>query len=71
MCLARVEVGLHEDVHQRFMISVDVTYIAMQVMSPLHAPKVHTHEFTVSHMIPTFSRGELLAVEHHRASMLG
>ena len=70
MCLASVKVGLDKDVHQRFTISVDVTRIAMKVMPPLHTPKVHTHEFSVSHMIPTLSGGELLAVECHRPSTL-
>ena len=69
-CLASVEVGLDEDVHQRFMISVYVARVAMQVMPPLHTIKVHTHEFVVCYMVTTLSRGELLAVEHHRTSML-
>ena len=52
------------------MISVDVAHGAMQVMPPLHATKVHTHEFSVSYMVSTLSGGELLAVEHHRMSTL-
>ena len=70
MCLASIEVGLDENVHQRFMISVDVTHIAMQVMPPLHTPKVHTHEFSVGYMVSTLSGGEFLAVERLRMSML-
>ena len=69
-CLASVEVGLNEDVHQRFMISVDMAHVAVQVMPPLHATKVHTHEFSVGHMVTTLSGGEILAVKHHRTSML-
>ena len=69
-CLVSIEVGLDEDVHQRLMISVDVTHIAMQVVPPFHTPKVHTHEFSVSCMVSTLSGGELLAIEGHRTSML-
>ena len=70
MCLASIEVGLDEDVNQRFMISVDVAHIAMQLMPPLHITKVHTHEFSVGYMVRTLSEGELLAVECHRTSTL-
>ena len=70
MCLAIVEVGLDKDVHQRFVVSVHVTHIAMQVVPPLHTTKVHTHEFSVSYMVSTLSGGELLAVECHRMSLL-
>ena len=70
MCLASIEVGLDEDVHQRFMISVYVAHVGMQVMLLLHTTKVHTHEFTIGYMITTLSGGELLAVERHRASTL-
>ena len=52
------------------MISVYVTHIAMQVVPPLHATKVHTHEFVIGYMVTTLSGGELLAVECHRTSML-
>ena len=52
------------------MISVYITYIAMQVVTPIYAPQVHTHQFTVSHMVSTFSGGELFAVECHRTSPL-
>ena len=69
-CLASVEVGLNEYVHQRFMISVYVVHIAMQIMPPLHTTKVHTHEFAIGFMVTTLSRGELLAVECHRMSTL-
>ena len=69
-CLASMEVGLDEDVHQRLMISVYVAHVAMQVMPPLHATKVNTHEFPVGYMVTTLSGGELLAVEHHRTSIL-
>ena len=69
-CLASVEVGLNEDVDKRFMISVYVTYIAMQVVTPLHTPQIHTHQFTVCYMVPTFSGGELFTVERHRTSTL-
>ena len=61
---------LHQDAHQRFMISVDVTHIAMQVVPPLHTTKVHTHEFSVYYMVSTLSGGELLAVECHWTSTL-
>ena len=70
MCLASIEVGLNEDVHQRFMIGVNMTYVAMQVVPPLHTTKVHTHEFSVGYMVSTLSGGKLLAVEYHRMSML-
>ena len=70
MCLASVDVGLDEDVNQRFMISVDVAHIAMQVMPSLHTSKVHTHEFAIGYMVTTLSGGELLAVERHRTSTL-
>ena len=69
-CLASVEVGLDEDVYYRLMISVYMTYIAMQVMPPLHATKVHTHEFAIGYMVTTLSGGELLAVECHRTPTL-
>ena len=52
------------------MISVHVTCIAMQVVTPLHAPQVHTHQFTVSYIVSTLSGGELLAVEYHRTPMI-
>ena len=70
MCLASIEVGLDEDVYQRFMISADVTYIAVQVMLPLHTTKVHAHEFPIGYMVTTLSVGGLLAVERHRTSTL-
>ena len=70
MCLVSIEVGLDEDVHQRLMISVDVTHIAMQVVPPLHTTKVHTHELAIGYMVTTLSGGELLAVERHRTSTL-
>ena len=69
-CLASVEVGLNEDVYQRFMISVYVADVAMQVLPPLHTTKVHIHEFTIGYMVTTLSGGELLTVERHRTSML-
>ena len=69
-CLASVEVGLDEYVHQGFMISVYMADVAMQVMPPLHTTKVYTHEFAVGYMVATLSGGELLAVECHRMSML-
>ena len=69
-CLASVEVGLNEDVDKRLMISVYVTYIAMQVVTPLHTPQIHTHQFTVCYMVSTFSGGELFTVERHRTSTL-
>ena len=69
-CLASVEVGLDEYVHQRFMISVYMANVAMQVMPPLHTTKVHTHEFPVGYMVTALSGCELLAIEHHRTSML-
>ena len=69
-CLASVEVGLDKDLNQRFMISVYVAHIAMQVMPPLHTTKVHTHEFAIGYMVMTLSGGELLAVERHRTSTL-
>ena len=71
MCLVSIEVGLDEDVNQRFMISVYVAYVAMQVMPPLHKTKVHTHEFPVGYMVTTLSVGELLTVERHWTSTLG
>ena len=52
------------------MISVYVTYVAMQVVTPLHTPQVHTHQITVCYMVPTFSGGEFFAVECHRTSTL-
>ena len=70
MCLAIIEVGLDKDIHQRLMISVNVTHIAMQVVPPLHTTKVHTHEFSVGYMVATLSAGKLLAVECHRMSTL-
>ena len=70
MCLASVEVGLEEDVNQRFMISVYVAHIAMLVMPPLHTTKVHTHELPVGYMVTTLSGGELLTVECHWTSTL-
>ena len=69
-CLASIEMGLDKDVHQRFIISVDVTHIDMQVVPLLHTPKVHTHEFSIGYMVSTLSRDELLAVECHRMSTL-
>ena len=69
-CLASIEVGLDEDVHQRLMISVYVAHVAMQVMPPLHTTKVHTHEFTIGYMLTTLRGGELLTVERHRTSTL-
>ena len=69
-CLASVEVGLNEYVHQRFMISVYVADVAMQVMPPLHTTKVHTHEFAIGYMVTTLSGGELLAVERHSESLV-
>ena len=59
-CLASVEVGLYEDVNRRFMISVDVAHIVMQVMLLLHITKVHTHDFVIGYMVMTLSGGELL-----------
>ena len=70
MCLASVEVGEDEDVHQGFMISVYVAHVAVQVMPPLHTTKVHTHEFAIGYIVTTLSGGELLSVEHYRTSML-
>ena len=70
MCLASVEVGLDKDVHQRFMISVYVAHIAMQLMPPLHTTKVYTHEFPVGYIITTLSGGDLLAIECHWTSTL-
>ena len=42
----------------------------MQVVMLLHTPQVLTHQFTVCYMIPTFSGGEIFAVERHRTSTL-
>ena len=69
-CLASVEVGLNEYVHQRFMISVYKANVAVQVMTPLHTTKVYTHEIAIGYMVATLSGGELLAVERHRMSTL-
>ena len=52
------------------MVSRNITYIAMQIVMPLHTPQLNTHQFTVSYMISTLSKGELLTVEHHRMSTL-
>ena len=52
------------------MISVYVTYIAMQVVMPLNTPQVHTHQFAVCYMVPTFNGVELFAVECHQTSTL-
>ena len=52
------------------MISVYMADVAMQVMPPLYTTKVYTHEFAIGYMVTTLSGGELLAVEHHRTSML-
>ena len=57
MCLASIEVGLDEDVNQRFMISVYVAHVALQVMPLLHTTKVHTHEFSIGYMVRTLSGG--------------
>ena len=70
MWLASIEVGLDKDVHQRFIISVCMTHIAMQVVPSFHISKVHTYEFSVGYMVPTPGRGKLLAVECHRTSTL-
>ena len=69
-CLASVEVGLNEYVHQRFMISVYMADVAMHVMPPLHTTKVHTHEFTIGYMVTPLGGGEILAVVRHRTSTL-
>ena len=69
-CLASVEVGLNEYVYQRFMICVYMADVAMQVMPPLHATQVYTHEFAIGYMVTTLSGGELLTVECHRTSTL-
>ena len=69
-CLASVEVGLNEYVHQWFMISVYVADVAMQVMPPLHTTMLYTHELAIGYMVTTLSGGELLAVERHRTSTL-
>ena len=69
-CLASVEVGLDEYVYQRFVISVYMADVAMQVMPPVHTTKVHTHEFTIGYMVMTLSGGELLAVECYSMSTL-
>ena len=52
------------------MISVYITYVAMQVVTPLRTPQLHTHQSTVCYMIPTVNGGELFAVECHRMSTL-
>ena len=70
MCLASIEVGLDEYVYQRFVVSVYMADVAMQIVPPLHTTKVYTHEFAVGHMVTTLSGGELLAVERHRTSTL-
>ena len=62
--------GLDSYVYQRFMISVYMAEVAMQVMSPLHTTKVYTYEFTIGYMVTTLSGGERLAVERHRTSTL-
>ena len=64
-CLVSIEVGLDEDVNQRFVIRVYAPYIAMQEMPPLHITKVHTHEFPVGYMVTTLRGGELLTVKRH------
>ena len=69
-CLASIEVGLDGYVYQRFMISVYMADVAMQVMAPFHTIKVYTHEFMIGYKVTTLSGGELLAVECHRTSML-
>ena len=67
-CLASIEVGLDKDVHQRFMVTVYVAHVAVQVMPA--TTKVHTHEFVIGYMVTTLSGDELLAVERHRTSTL-
>ena len=70
MSLVSIEVGLDKDIYQMFMVSVDVTHVAMQVVPPLHTTKVHTHEFAIGYMVMTLSGCELFAVEFHRTSTL-
>ena len=70
MCLASIGVGLNKDVYLRLMVSVDIMYVAMQLVLLVHTPQIHIHKFTVNHMIPTLSGGELLATDVHQMSML-
>ena len=41
------------------MISVDCTFVPVEVLPPLHTGLINGQQFPVSNMVPSFSRGEL------------
>ena len=52
------------------MISVNSAPMPVEVLSPLHAGLIDGKHLTVSDMIPSFSRGKLLAIESYWLAIL-
>ena len=53
--LARIQMRLHVDVLQWFMVSVHSTFGTMQVVVSFHTGLEYGHKFPISYMVPSFS----------------
>ena len=51
------------------MISVDSVSMPVEVLPPLHTGLINGQQLSVSDMVPSFSRGELLTIECHWLSI--
>ena len=52
------------------MISVDCTFVPMEVLAPLHTGLINGQQFSVSDMVPSFSRGEIFAIKSYWLSIM-
>ena len=68
--LVSVKVRLDDYVYKWFMVSIDITYITMKIMSPFHKCHVYCHKFPIGYMVSGLSGGELLTIECHRVPTL-
>ena len=52
------------------MISVDSTFMPIEVLPLLHTGLINGKQLLVSDIVSSFSRGELLTIESHWLSIL-
>ena len=62
--------SLQVNLLQKLMISVDGTFVPIEVLVPFHASLEVGNKLPVRNMAPILCGGELLAEERHRALLL-
>ena len=47
------------------MISVDCTFVPVEVLPPLHTGLIYGQQLSVNNTVPRFSRGKLFAIQSY------